>query len=258
MLFWVEMERKKLFAGAVLVALAALAAWVRHPKIATPAEAEVAETGAVNGEAGLPMISSLKRAANAPQDPIAKVEAERLAQTVVGDGALNDPEKLAGVCIQARVACGFELLGDAWNRPESRAPLSHATAEQALAAFVGKDYRLAWVGPVAHVFPAAAGGSLPLDTTLAADVSLNSLSREPAETIHDIAVKLGLQMPAPRPRERRTDLIGASTMPIKNSARYILDYLTRPALLHPSSYVAVYGPGRGGSLSWYWGEPPAW
>jgi hypothetical protein len=87
---------------------------------------------------------------------------------------------------------------------------------------------------------------------------MNSLSREPAETIHDIAAKLGLRMPAPRARALRTDLVGASTLPVKNSARYILDYLTRPAVLHPSSYVAVYEPGRAGSLRWYWGEPPPW
>jgi hypothetical protein len=252
------MQRKKIIVGAVIVAAAALAAWIRHPRIATPADAADAESGAVDGEAGLSPISSLKKAASAPQDPIAIVEAERLAQTAAPAGALNEPEKLAEVCIQARVACGFELRGGVWNRPESQTPLSNVTAAQAFAAFMGRDYRLAWVGPVAHVFPVSADGPQPLDSTVSADVSLNSLSREPAETIHDIAVKLGLRMPAPRPRERRTDLVGAATMPIKNSARYILDYLTRPALLHPSTYVAVYGPGRAGSLSWYWGEPPAW
>ena len=231
----------RILAGAVIVSLALLAARSRHPKIATPASAEDAAPGA-----------------NLPQDPIAKVEAERLEQTVAASGALNAPEKLAAVCIQARVACGFELRDDVWNRPEAQASLANVTAAQALAAFMGRGYRLAWIGPVLHVFPVATDGKLPLDATLAADVSLNSSSREASETIHDIAVKLGLQMPAPRPRELRTDLVGASTMPIKNSARYILDYLTRPALLHPSSYVAVYGPGRSGSLRWYWGEPPAW
>jgi hypothetical protein len=256
------MKRKNMIAGPVLVSLAALAGCNRHPKTA-PAASEapltdaVAASGAVN-EARLPLISSLKNAASLPSDPIAHVEAERLSQTVVASGALNDPGNLADVCLQARVACGFELRGDVWNRPEAQTRLSNVTAERALAAFMGKDYRLAWVGPVAHIFPVATGGLMPLDTTLSADVSMNSLSREPAETIHDIAVKLDLQMPAPRPRERRTDLVGASTMPIKNSARYILDYLCRPAILHPSSYVAVYGPGHAGSLHWYWGEPPAW
>jgi hypothetical protein len=252
------MQRRKILVGAAVVAAAALAARFKHPRIAAPADAAVAESGAVDGEAGLSPVSSLRRAASAPQDPIALVEAERLAQTAAPAGALDDPEKLAEVCLQARVACGFELRDGVWNRAESRTPLSNVTAAQALDAFMGRDYRLAWVGPVAHIFSVAAEGPRPLDTTLAADVSLNSLSREPAETIHDIAVKLDLRMPAPRPRERRTDLVGAATMPIKNSARYILDYLTRPALLHPSTYVAVYGPGRDGSLSWFWGEPPAW
>jgi hypothetical protein len=229
----------RILAGAVLISLAALAVYIRHPKIATSASAEEAAIGSA-------------------RDPIAKVEAERLAQTTADFGPLNDPEKLADVCLKASVACGFELPDDVWNRPESQAPLTNATAEQALSAFIGRDYRLAWIGAVLHVFPAATDGKLPLDATLSADVSMNSSSREPAETIHDIAVKLGLQMPAPRPRELRTNLIGSSTMPIKGSARNILDYLTRPALLHPSSYVAVYGPGRAGILRWYWGEPPPW
>ena len=253
MLFWTDsngMKRANQLAVAIIVPLAAYA-WIRHPKIAAPA-------AAVEGEAVIPLNASLNEASSSPLDPIAKVEAERLASTAVKSAALNAPQKLADVCLQARVACGFELRGDAWNRREARARLSNATAAQALAAFMGKDYRLAWIGPVAHVFPAAASGPLALDTTVSADVSMNSLSREPAETIHDIAVKLDLRMRAPRARAPRTDLVGASTMPIKNSARYILDYLTRPALLHPSSYVAVYGPGRGGSLTWYWGEPPAW
>jgi hypothetical protein len=230
MLFWIEsnaMKRKFILVGAVLVSLA-------------------------------PVLMARTIAESARVDPIAKVAAERLAQTVVAPGALNSAKKLAGVCLKARVACGFELHGDVWTRPESKARLSNVTAEQALNAFMGKDYRLAWNGPVAHVFPAATNGLPLLDTPVTADVSMNSLSREPAETIHDIAVKLGLQMPAPRPRPLRTDLVGASTMPIKNSARYLLDYLTRPAVLHPSSYVAVYGPGRAGSLRWFWGEPPAW
>ena len=247
-----------MIAGAVLVSIAALAAWIRHPKIAIPAEAEVAGRGAAAGESDLPAAASLKDAANAPQDPIAQVEAERLAGTQASDGALRNPQMLADVCVRARVACGFELRAGAWNRPESRARLSNVTAAQALAAFAGKDYRLAWIGPVAHIFPVEIDGPLPLDTTLSADVSMNSPSGGPAETIHDIAAKLGLRMPAPRPRAPRADRVGASTMPIENSARYILDYLTRPALLHPSSYVAVYGPGRAGTLSWYWGEAPAW
>jgi len=65
-------------------------------------------------------------------------------------------------------------------------------------------------------------------------------------------------MPAPRPHPRRKDLIGASTMPVRNSARFILDALTRPAVLHPHTYVAVYAPGGGGSMQWFWGEPPPW
>ena len=215
----------RILAGAALVSLAALAVYIRHPKIAASASAEEAAPGSA-------------------RDPIAKIEAERLAQTTASFGPLNDAEKLANVCLKARVACGFELRGDVWNRPESQAPLANTTAAQALSAFIGRDYRLVWVGAVLHVFPAATDGKLPFDATLSADVSMNSSSREPAETIHDIAVKFGLQMPAPRPRQLRTDLVGSSTMPIKNSARYILDYLTRPALLHPSSYVAVYGPGR--------------
>jgi hypothetical protein len=201
---------------------------------------------------------ALTIAESARMDPIAKVAAERLAQTVVVPGALNSAKKLAGVCLQARVACGFELHDDVWKRPESKARLSKVTAEQALNAFMGKDYRLAWIGPVAHVFPAATNGLPLLDTTVSADVSMNSLSREPAETIHDIAVQLGLEMPAPRKRPLRTNLVGASTMPLKNSARYLLDYLTRPAILHPNSYVAVHGPGKSGSLRWFWGEPPPW
>ena len=263
------MKRRTACAGAAILALAALAGCGRRPKARAPAAASDALTdatasspieagAAVNGEAALAPASSLKEASSTPQDPIAKVGAARLAQAVVDPGALNGPERLASVCVEARVACGFELLGDAWDRPEARAVLSSVTAAQALDEFMGKEYRLAWIGPVAHVFPAAAGEPLPLDAPLSADVSMNSLSREPAETIHDLAVKLGLRMPAPRPRPLRTDLVGASTMPIKNSARYILDYLTRPAVLRPASYVAVYGPGRDGSLSWYWGEPPPW
>ena len=269
MLSFEKMTRKE--ALVVLVALASLAGCSRHPKTeapAAPSEAladanastpiEAGAAVAVNGEAALPLSSSLKEASSTPRDPIAKVEAERLAEVVVDPGALNGPESLASVCLQARVACGFEVRDDAWDRPEAQMRLSSVTAAQALDAFIGKDYRLVWIGPVAHVFPVSTGVILPLDATLSADVSVNSLSREPAETIHDIAVKLGLRMPAPRPRALRTDLIGASTMPITNSARYILDYLTRPAILHPASYVAVYGPGRDGSLSWYWGEPPPW
>ena len=254
------MKRDLIFAGAVIVSLGALAGCSRHPEShapSAPAPSGIAVPGAIE-EAGLPVSMALNEAAGAPTDPIAKVEAERLAQTAVDSGALNDAEKLAGVCLQARVACGFELRGDVWNRPESKNRLSNVTAAQALASFMGTDYRLAWIGPVAHVFPAASGAPAPLDQAVSADVSMNSLSREPAETIHDIAVKLGLEMPAPSKRALRTDLIGASTMPIKNSARYLLDYLTRPAILHPSSYVAVYGPGRAGSLRWFWGEPPPW
>ncbi|HXT00417.1 MAG TPA: hypothetical protein VN915_07060 [Elusimicrobiota bacterium] len=47
-------------------------------------------------------------------------------------------------------------------------------------------------------------------------------------------------------------------MPVRNSARFILDALTRPAVLHPHTYVAVYAPGGGGSMQWFWGEPPPW
>jgi hypothetical protein len=253
------MKRDQFLAGAVLVSLAALAACSREPTTAAPAPLTDAKAGApTGGEAMLPLTSSLKAAASEPADPIAKVEADRLEKTVLDSIVMNDPKNVASVCLQARVACGFELRGDVWNRPESKARLSNVTAAQALAAFMGKDYRLAWAGPVAHVFPAATEGLMPLDTTVSADVSMNSSSREPAETIHDIAGKLHLQMPAPRPRGLRTNLVGSSNMPIKNSARYILDYLTRPAVLHPSAYVAVYGPGPDGSLRWYWGEPPPW
>ena len=65
--------------------------------------------------------------------------------------------------MQADVACGFELRADVWKRPEARVNFSGVTAADALTAFAGKDYRFAWIGPVAHVFPAAAGASLPLD-----------------------------------------------------------------------------------------------
>lgn len=236
--------------GAIaVVVLLALAGCDRRPRIATPAAAE---------ETASPAAPAPKGASSVPLDPIAKIEAERLARTAAPPGALSDPEKLAGVCLEARVACGFELRDGVWDRPEARASPANATAAQALAGFMGKDYRLAWIGPVAHVFPAAAAGPAPLDGTVAADVGMNSPSREPAETIHDVAVALGLRMPAPRPRERRVDLVGASTMPVQGSARDVLDSLCRPALLRPSSYVAVYGPGRDGSLRWYWGEPPAW
>lgn len=262
------MDKTRKGALAVLVALAALAGCRARPKPAAAADpapltdataSAPTEAGApVDGEAALSHTAWLKDATDAAQDPLAKVAAQRLAETPAPVDALSGPDKLAAVCVQARVACGFELKNGVWNRPEARLTFSGATAAQALATFAGKDYRLAWLGPVAHFFPVESAGTPPLDAALAADVSMNSLSREPAETIHDIAVKLGLEMPAPRARPLRTDLVGASTMPVRNSARYILDYLTRPAILHPSSYVAVYGPGRGGSLRWFWGEPPPW
>jgi hypothetical protein len=208
-------------------------------------------------EAPLPSSASLSSASPSPQDPIAKVAAERLDATVIAHADLSSADKLAGVCLQAHVACGFELVNGVWRRPESRRPLRNVTAARALAHFIGHDYRLAWIGPVVHVFPVAADASRPLDTEVAADISMNSPSHEQAETIRDVALKAGLQMPVPR-RRRRAILVGASTMPVKNSARYILDQLCRPALARPSAYIAMYGPGRAGGLRWYWGKPPRW
>jgi hypothetical protein len=259
-----RMNRKFLLVGVVLVALAVGVASRRRFRQLKPLKAaesailtDAKAAAPVEGEARAPSTAWLKDAASEPADPIAKVAAQRLAQAPAPGGALSDPDELAAVCVQAAVACGFELRGDVWKRPEARVNFAGVTAADALAAFAGKDYRLAWIGPVAHVFPAAAGEPRPLDTPLAADVSMNSLSRQPAETIHDIAVKLGLSMPAPRKRALRTDLVGASTMPVRNSARYILDYLTRPAILHPHTYIVV-GAAQAGSLHWYWGEPPPW
>jgi len=245
--------RSTLLAAA---ALAFFASCRRRPKPA-PAAPAAAPPAAVNGEAAAPTTAWLKDASSVPADPIAKVAAGRLAHTLAPGGALSDADKLAAACLRANVACGFELRDDAWARPEAHASVAGATAAQALAAFAGKDYRLAWIGPVAHVFPAAPGETTPLDAEIAADISMNSPAHESAETIRGVALKLGLEMPAPRPQARRKDLIGASTMPVRNSARFVLDALTRPAILRPNVYVVVYRPG-GGSLRWFWGEPPAW
>jgi hypothetical protein len=249
----VSAKPRLVLAVAVLVAVTACS---RRPKAVVGATTEAGAPPS-GREANLPLTSSLKEASDRPADPIAAVEAKRLEDTAAPSGALSDPQKLADVCRRARVACGFELRADAWSRPEARTSLPNATAAQALAAFAGKDYRLAWIGPVAHVFPAEPGGPLPLDAIVTADVSPDSPSTDPESTLGGIARKLGLETPPLPARARRTNVVGSSSMPITNTARFILDDWCRPALLHPSSYVATYGPGGAGSLRWFWGETPA-
>jgi hypothetical protein len=219
---------------AVVVLLSLVAGCGRRTKPAPPAAAAPA----------LPLFSALKAASSLPQDPVAKAAAGRLERATAADGALNDPEKLADVCLHAGAACGFELRGDVWNRPESQARRAGVTAARALAEFMGKDYRLVWVGPVAHVFPAETDGLLPLDTAFAAAAGANAASGDAAATIREIAVKLDLAMLAPGPR-------AAPAARTSGSVRDYFDSLCGPATPRPSSYVAVYGPGRAGSLRWY-------
>lgn len=176
----------------------------------------------------------------------------RLERAASLDGPLDRPARLARLCLDARLACGFELREDVWRRPESKRRVPSATVGQALTMFMGKDYRFEWRDGVLLMAPAAPGPAA-LDAEVAADVSGESPS-DPGETLRAVARKTGLRLSASGKPPRRPRAGTGVALPMTAPARRVLGLWARPALARPNAWVAVYSrDGRSGRLYWYWG-----
>lgn len=177
----------------------------------------------------------------------------RLDLAATLSGALDRPAKLARLCLDAHLACGFELRADVWARPAAKRRLVSATVGQALAIFVGTDYRLAWQDGVLMMTPATPG-PFPLDAEVSADVSAKS-PVAPARSLRAFARKVGLRLTFAGKPPRAPDQGTGVTMPLRAPARRVLDLWGRPARSYPNSWVVVYSrDGRAGRLYWFWGR----
>ena len=167
-------------------------------------------------------------------------------------GALDRPERLARLCLDARLACGFELRADVWTRPQSNRRIPSATVGQALTAFVGQDYRIAWRDGVLLVSPSNPAPA-SLDAEVTADVSGNTPT-DRGESLTAVSRTLGLGLIVEGKRPNRPDPASGATLPMTAPARRILGMWTSPAQSQPNSWIVVYSrDGRSGRLHWFWG-----
>jgi hypothetical protein len=197
------------------------------------------------------LLAARPSAAQASAPDAAQTARLDLAATLTG--ALDRPAKLARLCLDAHLACGFELRADVWKRPEAKRRIPSATVSQALAVFMGKDYRLAWRDGVLLVAPVVSGPA-PLD----AEVSAGAGGETPAGragSLRAVARKTGLRLTvAGKPPVRRSPGTGGPA-PMTATARRILGLWDSPAQDRPNVWVAVYSrDGRSGRLYWFWGE----
>lgn len=177
----------------------------------------------------------------------------RLDTAAVLDGAFDRPAKLARLCLEARLACGFELRADVWDRPTARRRILSATVGQALAIFIGTEYRLAWEDGVLRVSPAAPS-PVALDAGVSADVGSRSPA-DPAKSLRDLALEAGLRLTVAGKPPLRAEPGTGVTMPITAPARRVLELWGRPAQAYPNSWITVYSrDGRSGRLYWFWGR----
>lgn len=177
----------------------------------------------------------------------------RLDTAATLDGAFDRPAKLARMCLDARLACGFELRADVWDRPVSRRRILSATVGQALAIFIGTDYRLDWRDGVLMVSPAVTR-PVALDAGVSADIGSKSPA-DPARSLRDLARGIGLRLSVAGKPPLGADPGTGVTMPITAPARRVLELWSRPALAQPNSWITVYSrDGRSGRLYWFWGR----
>jgi hypothetical protein len=150
----------------------------------------------------------------------------RLDHAAALDGALDRPARLARLCLDAQLACGFELRPGVWKRPESRRRVPSATIGQALKGFMGKDYVLAWRDGVLLMTPASPEAGVRSDANFSGIASSRTLRAA------SLRAGFGLSVTGKPPRS--------------------------PELGRPNSWIAVHALGRRpGKLFWYWGEVPS-
>jgi hypothetical protein len=188
-------------------------------------------------------LSAFRPAAAETSGPPPEILA-RLENAAGLDGALDRPARLARLCLDARIACGFELRDDVWKRPESKRRVPSATVSQALKGFIGKDYRLAWRDGVLLMTPALAAPAPALDAAI------------PADSLRAVARKLGAKLTVAGKAPVRADPPDpAASSPADSNGRRALAAWTRPGQPRPNVWLAVYGrDARSGRLYWFWGE----